>query len=226
MNTQSVSQMSVSQLQAAFLGLRGRIIKHARIYFRDIRCSERRADCIAEVVALCWRWFCRLAKQGKDARQFPSVLATFAARQVCCGRRLCGQLRAKDVFSERAQRKGSFRVEALPVSTRTSHEELYGKIGAQRHLDEYEERLQDNLVSPIPDQVAFRCDFPAWLTTRTERDRRLIADMGRDERTKDLSHKYGLSQARVSQLRRQYYEDWQRYCADPAEPAERSALCA
>src|SRR5262249_35905787 len=134
---------------------------------------------------------------------------------------LCGPLKANDVLSERAQRRYGFRVEALPPSRRTGHGDRYGRAGGQRRLDAYEERLQDNRVSSVPEQVTFRCDFPSWLTTRTERDRRMIADMARDERTKDLARKHGLSPGRVSQLRRQYHDDWHRHGADPAERAGR-----
>lgn len=221
MSTLSISQMSMPQLQAAFLTLRRRIVTHAQIYFRHIPCLQRRADCIAEVVALCWQWFHRLAERGKDARRFPSVLASYAARAVRSGRRLCGRLKAKDVCSERAQRKHGFRVEALPALTYTHYEDLDAHIGGQRRLDIFEERLQDNTVSPIPEQVAFRCDFSSWLRTHSARDRRIISDMARNESTKDLAHKHDLSQGRVSQLRRQYHDGWHRFCADLAKREER-----
>jgi hypothetical protein len=81
----------------------------------------------------------------------------------------------------------------LPASTRTSYEDLYGDVHGQRRLDAFEERLQDNTRSPVPDQVAFRIDFPAWLNTLTPRERRLIREMARDERTKDLSRMFELS---------------------------------
>jgi hypothetical protein len=197
----------VASLQAKFLSIRPRIETHARIYFRHIDCSTTRADRIAETLALAWMWFVRLARRGKDAALFPSALATYAAKAVQNGRRLCGQLRAKDVLSERAQRRHGFKVERLPASTRTCHADLNHVLG-QRHLDLYEERLQDNTRTPPDEQAAFRLDFPAWLTTRTERDRRIIADMAVGERTMHLARRFGLSPARVSQLRREYRNDW------------------
>ena len=56
-----------------------------------------------------------------------------------------------------------------------------------------------------PSQAAFRLDFPAWLTTRTERDRRLAEDLMTGERTSDVSTKFGLTQGRISQLRRDFH---------------------
>jgi hypothetical protein len=212
-----IGKQSLSQLQDAFLDIRQRIVTHARIYFRDVKCSQRRADYEAEVVALSWKWFCRLAGHGKDASQFISALATYAARAVRGGRRLCGQLPAKDVLSELAQKRHGFQVERLPVSTQRSFEEIHGTVGGQRKMDVMEERLRDNTQSPVPDQAAFRCDFPEWLGTWSERDRRLIQEMARDERTTELADKFKMSPGRISQLRREFHDDWEQFCADPEE---------
>ena len=207
----SVSEMTLRQLQDTFLTMRPRIERHARIYFRDVRCRQRRADCVAEVVGLCWMWFCRLARRDKDARRFVSALATFAARAVRGGRRVGGQLRIKDALSERAQRRHEFRVVSLPLSTRVPYQDLYAAADGQRRIDVVEECLHDNTVSPVPDQVAFRLDFPLWLQARSGRDRRLIADMARRERTSDLARKYRVSPGRISQLRQAYEADWRRF---------------
>jgi hypothetical protein len=50
--------------------------------------------------------------------------------------------------------------------------------------------------------VAFRLDFPTWLTTLSHRDRDMVTDMGLGERTLDLADKYGCSPGRISQKRR------------------------
>lgn len=219
MSTRPISQMTVAQLQTAFLTFRGRILRHAQIYFRHIRCPHRRADCISEAIALSWQWFVRLARRGKDARQFPTVLACFAARATRNGRRVCGQVRAGDVLNELAQQRKCFCVGSLPSATCTSCERLYGAVDGQRRLDAFEERLRDNTKSPIPEQVAFRCDFPIWLGRWSERDQRIIQDMAQDERTTALARKYCVSPGRISQLRRKFYEDWQRFIGEPGDDA-------
>jgi hypothetical protein len=81
-------------------------------------------------------------------------------------------------------------------------------------MDAFEERLQENMVTPIPDQVQFRLDFPAWLDTLTPRERRLIKEMSQNERTKDLSRRFDLSPGRISQMRREFAWSWQRFCGD------------
>jgi hypothetical protein len=201
----------LDQLHAAFLALVPRIEAHAAIVFRGVRCPDTRADLITETIALAWKWFVGLAARGKDATQFASTLANMAAKAVKCGRRLTGQEKAKDVLSSVAQRRHGFTVERLPISTRIALEDLYGDPQGQRHLDAYEERLADNTRTPVDEAAAFRVDFPDWLSRQTKRDRRIIDDMSRDERTRDLAHKYGVSPGRVSQWRQEYQLDWQRF---------------
>jgi hypothetical protein len=186
----------------------------ARIYFRGLRCPTNQAEAVQETVALCWQYFLRLVERGKDPLAFPTVLATYAARHVKCGRRLCGQQNGKDVMSPLAQRRRGFAVEQLPASTATSFEERYTTGVGQRRQDAYEERLRDNTVTPVVDQVCFRLDFPAWLRTLTARERRLVRAMAQGERTLDLSSRFELSPARISQLRRELHNDWRRFLGD------------
>src|SRR5271170_3457612 len=103
MMTATVVALPIAQLQSRFLAIRPRIETHARIFFRQVKSADEKAERIAETLAIAWKWFVRLAQRGKDATHYPSVLATFAVRAVNAGRRLCGQLKAKDVLSELAQ---------------------------------------------------------------------------------------------------------------------------
>ena len=174
MSGSSNSCNSRDDLQARFLGMLPRIETHARIFFRGLRCPNKKEDAIQETVAICWKWFVGLAERGKDASRFVSTLASLAARHVKNGRRLCGQEKSKDVLSPLAQTRRGFAVGSLPASTRNAHDNLCGSPHGQEQQDAFEERLQENYVTPVPDQVAFRIDFPAWLETLTPRERRLI----------------------------------------------------
>ena len=200
----------------SFLVLLPRIELHARVYFRFMK-LDRKEDAVAEAVALAWHWFLRLTARGKDVTPFVSALASYAARAVLSGRRLCGQLPARDVLSEAAQRRHGFTVQALPQSTRHPFEEVYASVQGQRHIDALEEMLRDNTVTPPPDQAAFRIDFAAWRRTRTERDRRLMADLMVGERTSQVAQEYGITAGRVSQLRREFHDDWARFCGADAD---------
>src|SRR5690349_3943546 len=84
-----------------FQALLPRIELHARIFFRGIRCPARREDAVAETVAISWKWFLRLTQRGKDPSRFVTTFAFLAALAVGSGRRLCGQLKPRDVLSER-----------------------------------------------------------------------------------------------------------------------------
>jgi hypothetical protein len=203
----------IAPLQARFLAILPQIERQAQVYFRYLD-AERKEEATAEMVALSWRWFLRLVERGKDPLAFPVVLAHYAARHVKCGRRLCGQETGKDVMSRLAQRRHDFRVESLPTSMTSSFEERYSMVRGQHRQDALEERLCDNTQTPVPEQVCFRLDFPAWLLTQTDRTRRIIDAMAVGERTQDLAQLFGLTPGRISQIRRELHKDWCRYQGD------------
>ena len=210
----------LSALQATFLAeVLPRIETHAEVCFGGLRCHHRREEFTAEMVALAWLWFLRLVERGKDPLAFPTAIATYAAKAVKSGRRLTGQERSKEVLSPVARHRHGVKVEPLPSSTRRDFEDFYGTVHGQQDLDAFEERLRDNSMTPPPDAAAFRIDFPSWLRTRTDRDRRIIEDMMQDERTMALARKHGISPGRVSQLRREFMDDWNHFCGLDAPTA-------
>jgi hypothetical protein len=172
--------------------------RHARFAFRHLKCPVAQEDAIQETIGLSWKWFRRLTLLGKDATAFPTALAGFAARAVKSGRKVCGQERAKDAMSPTAQRRFGFAVGKLPDFSTLNGNPL-------------EEALQENTVSPVPDQVAFRLDFPAWLCGLSHRNRDIAEAMALGHGTKHLSRRFGLSEGRVSQLRGQFCDSWRRF---------------
>jgi DNA-directed RNA polymerase specialized sigma24 family protein len=200
------SGQGAGALHAAFVALLPRIERHARFAFRHLGCPQSRDDAVAEVTGLAWRSYVRLVERGKDPAQFVSTFASYAARAVRRGRRVCGQEAGQEVLSHRAQARHGFVVLRLLQRTTLNGSPL-------------EEALLDNAVTPPPEAAAFRIDFPAWLATWPERDRRLIEGLGLGERTLALAQRFGLTPGRISQKRRQYHDDWERFCGDlPADP--------
>src|SRR5262249_7910365 len=128
-----------------------------------------------------------------------ATLAAFAARAVRSGRRLCGQEKAKDVLSPRAQQRKHFAVQSLPDQDSGSDD------------NSALEALRDNTKSPPDEQAVFRIDFPAWLARLGDRNGRIAWDMALGERTQELAARYGTNQARISQLRREFRDDWRRF---------------
>jgi hypothetical protein len=204
MRTDNLASHSVF-CHTVFLALLPRIRLHADISFRYLRCPQRKEDAIAETVALCWKWLVELTRRGKDVQAFPSVLAAYAARAVKNGRRLCGQEKATDPMSPVTQPRRGFILTALPARS---------SLGSNA----WDEALQDNTQSPIPEQVCFRCDFPEWRKCQSERNRRVLDELMLGERPQKVAQKFSLSAARISQLRREFKADWDRFCADSSGP--------
>jgi hypothetical protein len=196
--------VSVRALHATFLAILPRITEHGKVYFRHLKCPHAKEETLAEMRALSWLWFVRLAERGKDATQFVSALATFAARAVRSGRKVSGMDCAKDVLSPRAQQRHGFAVCTLPHFSTLNGSPI-------------DEALQDNTRSEVPEAVAFKLDFPRWRASHCRRDRRLIDRLLLGERTGEVARKFSLSASRVSQLRRQFHDDWQLFTAAPQE---------
>ena len=113
---------------------------------------------------------------------------------------------------QRGKDPGDFLTAFTTLLARAGHEHLDSSPQGQGRHDAFEERLRDNTITPVPDQVQFRIDLPAWLATRTARDRRLVRAMANDERTLDLSQRFEVSPGRISQRRREFHDDWRRFC--------------
>jgi len=206
--------VSDETLHDRFLELLPRIETHGRIYFRHKKGADK-LEALQEMRALAWKWFRRLMHRGKDPGEFVFNFTKCLVRAVSAGRRVVGMERPNDVLSPRAQRERGIKVETLP-DVRASHESLYSTVRGQHEHDAMEERLRDNTMTPPPEQAAFRIDWPAWLRTLTDRNRRIIDDLMAGERTLDVSQKYGVSPGRISQLRELFKLGWERFTADPA----------
>jgi hypothetical protein len=63
---------SLSPLQQHFLMILPRIELHAQVYFRHLRCPGRKADAVAETVAVAWKGFLHATAKGKDVDTFVS----------------------------------------------------------------------------------------------------------------------------------------------------------
>ena len=214
MQTAFSSLDTTEPLHRHFLRLMPRIETHARIVFRDMHCPVRKEDAVQECIALAWKWFLRLQERGKDIDQFPMVFVFLVVKAVASGRRLTGMLRVKDVLSERCQRKHGFIVEALPTSTRISVEVLVAKPRGQEMQDAFEERLKDNDLTPVPDQVAFRMDWPSFFTTLTTRDQKMAEFLSLGHNAKQAAEKFGLSAGRITQLRQRWCKEWLCFQSD------------
>ena len=207
----SLQSPTAVQLQNRFLAVMPRIERHARIYFRHLKCPQQHDEALAECLALAWWWFVRLVRRGKNPEEFISVLADFAARAVASGRRLCRQEKVNEVLSPVAQRRHGFTVQRLHA-----HCPPPGSP--------WQDAVWDNTQTSVPEQVIFRVDFPIWRSRRTKRDQRIIDRLLLGERTGAVAEAFDLSPARIAQLRRQFHADWLRFGAAPGEEPSSTAL--
>ena len=192
---------TIDQVREAFVDALSRILKIARFRFRHVACSDSREDAVSETVAICWMWYLRLVGQGRNPTAFIASLAHYGAKAVKSGRRVCGQERANDVLSPCCQHRRQLRVSRLQEVTIPK-----GDVIA--------DALCDNTQTPVPDQVQFRHDFAAWKGRLPRVRQRLVRGLALGHRTKDLAVKFGLSESRVSQLRREFADDYATFCGD------------
>ncbi|MBL9089924.1 MAG: hypothetical protein JNL96_01780 [Planctomycetaceae bacterium] len=195
---------SISPVEDRFLDLLPTIRRVARMAFRHWG-AEAREDAVAEIIANSFAAFARLVARGKVDVAFATALARFAIRQFHGGRRVGNRFTIRDVMSPAAQRRRGFAVEQL------DHVDLA--------TGEWVEAVVDDTSTPVADQAAFRCDFPAWLRKQSGRNRRLTEALSVGHTTADVARRFRISAARVSQLRRELYDSWRQFHGEASDDA-------
>jgi hypothetical protein len=181
---------------AAFVAMLPAIRRSAQITFRKIR-PELRGELIEEVVANCYVAYARLVERGQADRALPSPLARFAIAQVRAGRRVGNRLRISDALSSYAQYRKQFFVEALDQYD--EEEDCWQQI-----------LIEDKRATPA-EVAACRIDFAEWLRRLTARLRKIALALASGETTKGAAEQFGLSPARISQLREWLRKSWEAF---------------
>jgi len=179
-----------------FLEMLPSIERNASFAFRQLN-REAHDDAVEEVVANACVAFARLVQRGKADVACPGVLARYGVAQFRVGRRVGTKWSTRDVFSVVAQRKRHFGVERLDEQGTTECA--------------WREAVLEDDQTPVADQAAFRCDFPEWLQSLSTRDRQIAEALMRGEKTGHVAQIFSLCKGRVSQLRREFYDSWQRF---------------
>ena len=189
-------QVSRSEAQAAFLEMLPTIRTYAAIAFRRFT-AEARDDAIAEVIAGAFLALVSLLARGRGHLAFPTVLARYAIAQFHDGRRVAERQNVRDVSSPYARRKKRIVLERLD---RFDPEQ-----------DAWREAVVEDTQTPVADQVWFRIDFPEWLGRLSARKRRVAEALALGHSTSEVARRYGISAARVSQLRSELHDAWHRF---------------
>ena len=190
----------------AFLAMLPAITRQVRVAFRHLP-PEAKDEAIQEAICNSCVAFARLAELDKLDLAYPSVLARYAVAQVRDGRKVGGRLNIRDVMSEHCQRCKDITVERLD---RFDPDE-----------DAWAEAVvADTRSAPVPDTVAFRCDFRDWLDDLPPRSRRITESLALGNRTGEVARRFRVSPGKISQLRRELHQDWQRFENEESSAAE------
>ena len=172
-----------SRWQDAFLAMLPRIEAQLAYAFRH-RPVAQREEAIQKGVANCLVRYERLARQ-------------FAIRQIRCGRTVATRRNVRDPLSVYARLQKGIRVERFDR--------------LRREGDHWIEMVVEDRCAPIPEQVALRLALRTWLGGMARRTRLIARDMALGWKTGELARKYGLSPARISQLRSELYDSWRTF---------------
>jgi len=131
----------------------------------------------------------RLRKKGKNPNRLRLGHRHFRGQGARSGRRLCGQEKAKDALSPRAHYRCGFTVCSLPAFSTLTVNPF-----AEALLDNTGRRFRSRSPSVSISDVALD------LRRASAADHRVD---GQGERTLDLAKQFGITPARISQMRRE-----------------------
>jgi hypothetical protein len=189
--------------QRRFVELLPAIQRFARFAFRHLEPADRE-EAVAEATAAALVAYRRLARLGRQQLAYATPLARYAVLHVFSGRHVGGRQNHTDVLSKAAQRRHGFGVVSLNCTDRSGTEWVEQLV------------TQDRRSTPA-EVVATRLDFCAWLATLGRRRQEIARALANGETTKTAAHHFGLTEGRISQMRRELIGSWQRFQAQAAE---------
>lgn len=184
--------------QPDFLTLLPVIERSIRVAFRQLK-GDHRDEAVQEAICHCCQAYARLCQQGRGGVANASSLARYAVAHYRVGRRVSQALNVKDVMSPHCQYRKGVRVESLAAS--------------ERPTAEWQEMLVENRQVSPADLAASRIDYPAWLSTLGPFRRRIAETLATGETTRQAALQFGVSPARISQLRREFLNAWEAFHA-------------
>ncbi len=205
------SQCKTPAQHAAFLAMLPAIRRSAQVAFRKLP-PELRHDLIEEVVANSYVAYARLVERGHADRALPSPLARFAITQIRVGRRVGSRLRIGDALSTYAQYRKQFSVERLDHFS--EEKGCWGEI-----------LVEDKRATPA-DVAACRIDFAEWLRQLTARLRKIALALAAGETTSAAAEMFGVSPARISQIRDLLRKSWEAFQGGPEIGAQPQPVAA
>lgn len=181
-----------------FLKILPQIQACAQYAFRNSSVSLQE-EAVQDILVQSFVAFRRLCDEGSFKKIYPTVLARFAILRYRSGRQA--------VSTEPPQAR-IFRDPAPLLSGRPRSPFSPGH--------DWKEVLIEDRRTPIPEQVSFRIDFQSWLLHLTPMRRRCAEFLADGHTPLEVAGKLRISSARVSQIRRELREDWERFTSETA----------
>jgi hypothetical protein len=167
----------LKSLQNVFVEWIPRMQRKARLRFQNLP-PDLRQEAVANSLATAWKFLYVLFCQGRfDSPEVLKSCLHYALKQTNCGRTVQSS-RCRDAFDQKRTGKAKF-----------SDFDVSNFIGRN---------------TPVPDQVSFRLDIPAFFNTLTSRQRAIAADLATGMATMDAAAKYNVTAGAISQFRKRF----------------------
>jgi hypothetical protein len=132
-------------------------------------------------------------------------LASNRVKQAKAGRKVGGKLNVRDVSSRHCQ-----------ITKKV-------KVGRLDHFDEDEQAwkevlIEDHTAGPA-ETACCRIDFADWLGSLSRRYRKIATTLATEETTKKVAKRCRVSPGRISQVRRELFNSWNRFHGEADGPA-------
>ena len=149
---------------------------------------EAQEEAVQNTLALTWKAFHALIEQGRaDEPDIVKSCLWFSIKQTRVGRKVEGESRAKDIHKN--SHRGRAKFEMVELTQFVSDE------------------------APVPDQVSFRIDVPAFLATLSDRQQRMAEALMNGSTTSEVADTFKVTASAVSQFRTRFKELFEVYMA-------------
>jgi hypothetical protein len=182
--------------QNEFLKLLPQISRLLKYVFRRLD-PEKREEACQNGLVLCMLSYSRLHARGCAHAARASSLVWYGVRQTKAGRIPGGRLNCRDPLSLYAQLRKCYRMNRLH------------SYGTRR--GSWIDELVEDKRARVPDVVAARLDFRAWLSCLCKRTRKIARDLARGCTTAETARRYRITPSRVSQIRRELEQSWNEF---------------
>jgi hypothetical protein len=187
------SRANAAHWQSAFLSILPAVERQIQRALVHIQPHERQ-EAAQTILANAALAFARLVELDRTQLAYPEPLVRYGLKQYRAGRLVGSRTNSNDVGSKSCQKKHGCCAEPLET---------------------WKASLVEGRGMTPADIAALRIDFSDWFQSLSPRDQRLASELARGESTNAVAKMFRITAGRVSQLRRELYDSWQRFLGEP-----------